>query len=139
MGRTRKRLATVEGKLTKAKRRLVEVDPDMVPVVQEQIRDLDRQRLDLANAVEAARAPQGELTAEADAKVDSAIALFARLRETLQRADSVLLRELLREAIDRVEVWTDKQPHGSLCRFNLRSGVVHLRGANLFHSPTQSA
>ncbi len=138
VGRTRKRLATVEGKLTKAKRRLVEVDPDMVPVVQEQIRDLDRQRLDLANAVEAARAPQGELTAEADAKVDSAIALFARLRETLQRADSVLLRELLREAIDRVEVWTDKQPHGSLCRFNLRSGVVHLRGANLFHSPRQS-
>lgn len=48
--RTRKQLATVEGKLTKAKRRLVEVDPDMLAVVQEQMRDLDRRWGELQTA-----------------------------------------------------------------------------------------
>jgi len=48
--RTRKQFATVEGKLTKANRRLVEVDPDMLAVVQEQMRDLDRRRGELQTA-----------------------------------------------------------------------------------------
>lgn len=136
--RIRKQVATVEGKLAKAKRRLVEVDSDMLPVVQEQIRNLDRQRLDLHAALKAAQTPQDAALAEADRKVDTALALFERLRQALHDADSVHLRELLRETIERIEVWTDKRAHGTLSRFDLARGVIHTRGANLFHSPTRS-
>lgn len=47
------------------------------------------------------------MTAEADAKVDAAMEQFARLREALHEANTRLLRELLAETIERVEVWTD--------------------------------
>ena len=49
--------------------------------------------------------------------------LFSRLRETLLRADTVQLRELLSRIIDRVEVWSAKRP----IIFKLERGVIHLR------------
>lgn len=133
--RTRKQLTAVDEKLVKAKRRLVEVDADMLPLVQDHLRDLQRQRTELQAALDATRTPADALRSAADESIDAAVSLFARLPETLQRGDTTDLRGLLRETIETVEVWTDKRPHGRLYQFDLARGVVHLRGANLFPWP----
>lgn len=63
------------------------------------------------------------LMSEAVAKVEAAMGLFSQLRETLERADTVQLRELLSRTIDKVEVWSTKWP----IAFRLDRGVIHLR------------
>jgi DNA repair exonuclease SbcCD ATPase subunit len=132
---TRKQLAKVEAKLTKAKRRLVEVDRDMLPIVQDQIRELDQRRQELDATLQAAKTPQAALLKKADEKVEQAMALFARLRQTLQRADMQLLRELLAEAVERIEVFTNKRKHGRLFQYDLRGGFIYMKSSNLLASP----
>ena len=53
----RKKIQTVESKLGKAKRRLVEVDVDMLPLVQEQLRELQDQQNRLQADLKAAAPP----------------------------------------------------------------------------------
>jgi molybdopterin converting factor small subunit len=60
-----KQLATVEAKLIKAKRRLLEVDSDMIPVVSEQIRELVTKQEDLTTALKAASVSPKRLMDEA--------------------------------------------------------------------------
>jgi site-specific DNA recombinase len=66
--RTRKQLTTIENKLDKAERRLVEVDSDMVPVVSGQIRELTSKRDELQAAVKAAQTPTKRRVADVGAK-----------------------------------------------------------------------
>ena len=68
---------------------------------------------------------------EADARVDAAMGLYARLRETLKKANPVLVRELLAETIDKVEVWSKPVPRGRRRVFQLQRGVIYLRGSQL--------
>jgi len=72
-GRVRKQLATIENKLAKAKRRLVEVDADMVPVVQENIRELRHEQERLESALQVAQTPRERVLGEADQRIDQAI------------------------------------------------------------------
>ncbi len=56
---------------------------------------------------------------------------FARLRETLQQADTVHLRELLGQTIDKVEVWSNPVMRGRRRVFQLDRGIIHLRSDEL--------
>ena len=56
---------------------------------------------------------------------------FARLRETLQQADTVHLRELLSQTIDKVEVWSNPVMRGRRRVFQLDRGIIHLRSDEL--------
>lgn len=132
--RLAKQLATLEGKLTKAKRRLMECDSDMLTEVQQGIRDMRAEQLRLEAALEAARTPQDALTDEQDERIDKAMATFSTLRKTLVKADAVLKRELLRETVQRVEVWSERQTTGRQSTFRLVRGVVRVRSDNLFGS-----
>ena len=118
----RQQLGTLETKLSKAKRRLVEVDHDMLALVQDQIRDLTRQRGELEAALEAARTPRAALVEQADAKVDKALEVFARLRTSLHSDDTLELRELLAESVDKVDVWTTPRQHGRNWRCDFTAG-----------------
>jgi len=136
-----KRLATVDAKITKAKRRLVEVDADMVPVVSDHIRDLAGRRDELKAALEVAKVPTSKRLLDETAKMDKAMQLFSRLKETLQRADAARLRELLAVIIDKVEVHSEKVMRGRRTVFELQGGVIHLRGDqlnNLSNLPRQA-
>jgi site-specific DNA recombinase len=131
----RQQVTAIEGKLAKAKRRLVEVDHDMLAVVQENIRDLIRQRGDIDAALDAAKTPQNALMAAADAKVDMAMERFARLRETLQQADTIALRELLRETVTKVDVWAERRQRGRQAVFMLDHGTIYARPVDLCGLP----
>jgi DNA invertase Pin-like site-specific DNA recombinase len=132
--RLAKQLTTLETKLTKAKRRLLECDSDMLPEVQQGIRDMRAEQLRLEAALEAAKTPQDALTDEQDERIDKAMSAFSTLRQTLHKADAVLKRELLRETVQRVEVWSERQTTGRQSTFRLVRGVVRVRADNLFGS-----
>ncbi len=131
VGSLTKRLASIDGKLVKAKRRLCEVDVDMLPVVQEHIRDLTRQRTEVQAAWEAAKTPQAALIGDADAKVQAAMERFARLRQTLQASNTAALRELLAETVGKVEVWSERNGR----QYHLQRGLIHVRMQELFCFP----
>ena len=67
--------------------------------------------------------------------------LFSQLRETLQRADTVHLRELLVRTIHKVEVWSTPVMRGRRRVFQLERGRIHLQSnqfENLLRSSCQS-
>jgi hypothetical protein len=131
--RIRKQLTAAEGKLSKAKRRLVEVDADMLPVVQEHIRELRAECERLEAALKNARAPRECILGEADARIDRAMDLFSTLRRTILKADPVEQREFLRETVQRIDVWAVQD--GRRNSFRLDRGLIRLRSENLFNSP----
>ena len=130
--RLQKQLGSLETKLTKAKRRLVEVDTDMLPVVQEHLRELRQQQEQLQAAVEAARMPREHIYANVDERIDRAMNAFSGLRETLEKADTVHCREFLQEAVQKVEVWAER--NGKRNHFRVERGRISLRSDNLFAS-----
>jgi len=120
-------LAALDAKLTKAKRRLVEVDADMLPIVQEQIRELRSQHDQLQTALRAASTPRTALFADMDERIDRAVSAFCGLRGVLETADVVTQREVLRQTVDRIDVWSDAIPNGRKKRFELDGGKITLR------------
>jgi DNA invertase Pin-like site-specific DNA recombinase/translation initiation factor 1 (eIF-1/SUI1) len=132
--RLTKQLTTLKAKLTKAARRLMECDSDMLTQVQQGIRDMRAEQARIETALEAARTPQDALTDEQDERIDKAMSAFSTLRKTLAKADAVLKRELLRETVQRVEVWSERQTSGRQSTFRLVRGVVRVRSDNLFGS-----
>ena len=127
-GRIKKQLAGIEAKLAKAERRLVEVDHDLLDVVQRQVRQLRNQKQETEAALKAAETPQNRLLIEGERKVEAALGRLGRLRETVEKADPAKVREFLREAVERVEVWSERRQHGRQVRYRLRRGAIYLRG-----------
>jgi hypothetical protein len=107
-----RQLATVEGKLTKAKRRLVEVDNDLLDVVQDEVRRLRGEQERLQAAIKAARTPRQTLVADVLQQLDSIIARLNRMRDVVQEGDPAKVREFMRQAIERVEVHAACEKHG---------------------------
>ncbi|MCH7686169.1 MAG: recombinase family protein [Planctomycetes bacterium] len=123
----RRQMETVDTKLSKAKRRLVEVESDMVPIVSDHIRELTSKRDELQDSLQIAQTPTRTRLESIDARVDKAMGLFSQLRETLQRADTVHLRELLVRTIHKVEVWSTPVMRGRRRVFQLERGRIHLQ------------
>ncbi len=131
-----RQLASLDAKLTKAKRRLVEVDVDMLPAVQEQIRELRSQHDQLQTALKAASTPRNALFADADERIDRAVSAFCGLRGVLESADTVHQREVVRETVHRIDVWAERKDRRN--RFRLDRGLITLRAENLFGLPSLS-
>ena len=129
-----KQLSSVESKLTKAKRRLIEVDTDMLPVVQEHIRELRQQQEQLQAAVEAAQTPRERIYSEVDERIDKAMQAFSTLSTTLRKADPVHCREFFREAVQHIQVWSEWEMHGRKRSYRLDRGVIALQADKLLGS-----
>ncbi len=115
---------------------MVEVDTDMLPIVQEQIRELRSQHDQLEAALRATSTPRTALFADVDELIDRAVSSFCALRGVLETADPIHRRETLRQAVDHIDVWADPIPNGRKKRFELDHGLITLRDDNLI---TQSA
>ena len=71
--------------------------------------------------------PKAALYAEADERIDPAVSSFCGLRGVLESADPAHQREVMRQTVDKVEVWTTKEHIGRQDRYLLDKGRVHLR------------
>ena len=132
-GQIEGQLTALDAKLAKAKKRLVECDSDMLPDVQEAIRALRSQREQLETALRACSTPKVTLYAQADERIDTAVSLFCGLRQELAAADVVRQREILRETVSSIKVWSER--NGPQDRYRLDRGEIELRADNLFNSP----
>jgi hypothetical protein len=121
----RRQLAAIYDSLDKVKRRLVEVDIDMVGIVQERIRDLQQQQEQLKRELAQASMPKHRLVSEANRRFEAALALFSKLRQSLIRSDFKTLRDCLEKTIDKVIVKVSKTRQGRRNRYHLLGGEIH--------------
>ena len=107
----RSEVAVVDAKLSKAKRRLVEVDADMLDVVQEQLRDLRQQHERLQSSLKAAEQPPRRRIAEADETIDRAVGMLQRLQDVFAKADATNQREVIQQTLARIDVLAERDLH----------------------------
>ena len=130
-----KQLATITTKLNSAKRRLVEVPTDMIPVVSEAIRELRSQQEQVEAGLNNARKPRNAMLATMDERIDAAVSRFTQLRQVIARADEIQQREVIRQTVQKIDVWSTPVPNGKTVRFELDRGEIELRTDNLFTLP----
>ena len=123
-------LVTVESKLAKAKKRLVEVDTDMLPLVQEQIRALLSEQARLKEAVTAVQTPVESILEEHDQRIEAMIRAFSELRQSFRQADPVYVREMLQQRIARVDVWATRDGTGRKHPFRFDHGEAYVLTAD---------
>jgi site-specific DNA recombinase len=123
-------LATLESKLVKAKIRLVEVDVDMLPLVQEQIRALLSEQARLRDALGAVQTPAQRILEDHDQRIGEMLSAFSELRQTFRTADPALVREVLRRRIARVDVWATRDGTGRKHPYRFDHGNVYVIGAD---------
>ena len=116
----------VESKLGKAKRRLVEVDVDMLPLVQEQLRELLDQQDCLQADLKAAATPRNRLISDCDRMTEKALDGVTRLQDVVRNGDRELVRDCLNEAVHRVNLWTMQEKRGTRHFYHLQRGVIEL-------------
>jgi site-specific DNA recombinase len=131
----RRQLGTLDEKLSKAKRRLLEVDADMVNVVQQRIRDLQQDQEQLKRELSQTSVSKQRRVSEANRKLDAALALFSRLRHALVRSDFKTLRDCLEKTIDKIVVKVSKTKQGRRHRYHLLGGEIHPQVSSLYCSP----
>jgi DNA invertase Pin-like site-specific DNA recombinase len=125
LGRLRKRAEDLEAKLKKGNERLLTLPADRLPGVVEQMRSWERERAEaLAELKRIARDSPVDRIEKAVAEAEAAL---WRLHELLEAEDFPLLRQLLHETIDRIELrWTHHTAKGKT-RARFSEGWVRLR------------
>ncbi len=124
----RRELAALDAKLDKAKRRLVEVDSDMLPDVQDHIRDLRQKQSALNDRLAACEGSGRTRAGDIEERIDKALAWFANLREAATKGEPTLLRQTIREAMERIELFAEKIPWTEKrFKYRLDRGVVILK------------
>ena len=126
----RKKIQMVESKLCKAKRRLVEVDTDMLPLVQEQLRELQAQQNRLQADLKAVTTPRSRLISDCDRNDRKGVGGVTRLQDVVRNGDRELVRNCLRETMHRVNLWTVQEKRGRKHFYHLQRGVIELFQAN---------
>ena len=127
----RNELTELDGKLDKARRRLVECDSDMLGEVQNHLRGLRDQRERLEATLKQAGTPRGQQRSEIEGMVDSIFAGVFRLEKAIKQGDPTTVREMLRTAVERIDVWSTKELNGKRPTYRLKRGTIQLRGNEL--------
>ena len=123
----RRKLDSADKQLTKAKASLVEVDKDMIPLVQDQIRTLQRRRDELKQELTSNGKPRKQLLAELNKQFDEAIKQFSELRRYFEKADFVKMRKLFQSVIERISIKVSKQKEGKRYRYTLLGGEIYFQ------------
>jgi site-specific DNA recombinase len=125
VGPMNKRLAELEAHIARGNENLAILPPDRLPGVVAKVREWEQER-DRLRAELTRRQGAGAL-ADLDEVIAACEGMLWRLRETAAAGDPLLLREVIREAVARVELSWDRRPAGRRVRYVLRGGVIHLR------------
>jgi hypothetical protein len=121
----KERLATLETNIWKGYESLSIIDPEMKPGVQRVIAAWQRERDRLKD--ELAHKEGGGNLESLDETIRACEALLWQLEDAATSADPLLLREVIREAIARIELTWERRPYGKRTRYVLQGGVIHLR------------
>jgi site-specific DNA recombinase len=120
-----KRLSELEGQIAHGKTNLLILPSDRVPDAVLTLGQWEQERDQIKAELE--RREGGGNLKDLDGAVEACEAMLWRLREAAAEADPLLLREVIREAISRVELPWTKRPSGTRSRYLISGGVIHLR------------
>lgn len=112
---TAARIEAVDAKLAKARRRLVEVDSDLVGIVQEHIRELQAERKALTSQVSSSPVAVDDIEAAVEAISDA----YRRLLETLRSRDASDVQRVMRNCVLSVTVTSRKAMVGKVMRHTM--------------------
>ena len=115
------KLDAIQAKLRKAKIALVEVDKDMREIVQEQIRELNRENAELESEI-AARQALAHSPKLTRSKLESALTVASRLPDALKSARTPEARSLIATLVSRIDVKTEKRGN----RWEIADGTAHI-------------
>lgn len=90
------------------------------------VRELRQDRDRLEKSLHVAQKPPGRTRDEQAERIDKAVSMLSRLREAFHKISFTMQRELLRNAIATVDVWSQRDPNHKR-RFSLERGWIHLR------------
>jgi DNA invertase Pin-like site-specific DNA recombinase len=119
------RLAELKGKIAQGNENLALLPSDRVPGVVAVVRAWEQER-DRIEA-ELKRREGGGNLGGLDEAIAECEALLWRLREAVEGGDALLLREVVREAVARIELTWERHPYGKRTRYVVSGGVIHLR------------
>ena len=120
-----RRLSDLDTWIKQGNENLAILPPDRIPNVIATLRDWERERDRLRVELDHRRRG-GNLEGLNDV-IKVCEALLWRLRDAVNSADPLFLREVIREAIARVELSWERKPYGRRTRYVLKGGVIHLR------------
>jgi site-specific DNA recombinase len=132
-----KQLRSERAKLEKAVKRLVEVDSDLVPIVQDQVREIKLKVARLEDQAKAATTDIKESLREYDTKVQAAVELFKHLRTIYRKADPQLLRSFLQQSVEEIQVHVTRSlmRGGNKYSYKFEGGkIIGKEGSSLFGS-----
>ncbi|HTU17596.1 MAG TPA: recombinase family protein, partial [Gemmataceae bacterium] len=120
-----KRLAELKAHIAQGRRNLAILPEDQVPHVSAVVREMEQEH-DRIKAELARRQGGGSLEGLDDA-IAECEALLWRLREAVKEGDPLLLRQVVRESVVRIELAWERRPSGKRTRYIIQGGVIHLR------------
>jgi DNA invertase Pin-like site-specific DNA recombinase len=121
--RLRKEITGLDDKIAKGNRNLALADPQDMPGISQAVREWRQERDRLAAELAAGAAAPAPALAE----VDLAEAELWRLREGLQDDDPAAVRAVLRECVEKVELWWDHRAKGRFTKAVFSRGLIHLK------------
>lgn len=105
----KRELTSLDRKLEKYTKRMLECDTDMLPQVQTAIRELRAEQERLRVDLRAAETPQKQLRDRQDTAVEQAIAKLTVLRSAIRDADPIRAREFFTHLFNRVDLHFERQ------------------------------
>jgi site-specific DNA recombinase len=127
--RLRTRVTELSGQIKQAARRLLTEDERLLPVLREQVREMQEEHDRLAQELAAIGSETpGAARAEFDELAERAVGLLERLTEVWQQAPPALLRDVLSEMVARVDLYFEHDVRGSRKRSRFVHGVIHPKG-----------
>jgi hypothetical protein len=124
-GRLRRRADELAAQIDQGNTNLIVLPPDRLPGVVAKLRPLERERE--AVQAELRRAGTCSSCQDLEQQIAAAERMLWQLREALQAEEVPLLREILRKALDRVELTWEHRQAGKVTRTSFAGGVLSLR------------
>jgi DNA invertase Pin-like site-specific DNA recombinase len=121
----KRRAAELERRIAQGNERLIILPADRIPGVVEQLRGWEAERDDAR--AELRRIETGEAAGSLERAVADAEAVLWRLQDAVRDDDAPLIREVVREMVNRIELHWDREDRGAKTYCRLARGVVWLR------------
>jgi site-specific DNA recombinase len=110
------------------KRVLEEEDETLVPDYRKHLQDLKGQLKAAQDELKALElSEEAKPVEDLEAKADAALAILDRLAKSLKEGDEPALRDVLRECVDRIELWFSHEPYGKKTRNRFARGLIWVR------------
>jgi DNA invertase Pin-like site-specific DNA recombinase len=124
---SRQQLASLDAKIASAERRLVEVDVEFVPVVQDKIRKLRSEKESLTRTAAINSRSTASLVQDQQRFIDEAQRGLLALEERIDKVAPDVAHTKLQLIIENATVHTERIPRGSRFSFRLKSVEIRLK------------